>query len=348
MLRFIGRILQWLRGGALKLLAIAGAILLIWGIVSPVGTLVWWFQQGSELLGLKQNRSKYSQPRSRSLRAPNSTSIPKSKEINCYIVFLPGVGDFSADELTPGETAFLNNLVQTHPNCVAVGDVFPYSVANKSLGGQRAMAPVWRFANEAKSSLPIADVLIKIRNLWRFAISADPRYGTIYNQGIASAIIDRMNAKHPIPQDSSQPIKIILIGTSGGAEVSLNAVPYLKQQLNANVTVLSIGGVFNGKNGFDASDHVYHFRGRRDLIEDIGGIVFPSRWLWNVASPFTQARMAGRYTSTISGPHAHDGPEGYFGEAPVAGNGITYVDLTLQQVNQLPIWSEQKPQKTQQ
>lgn len=45
----------------------------------------------------------------------------------------------------------------------------------------------------------------------------------------------------------------------------------------------------------------------------------------------------------ISSPHAHDGPTGYFGREPVGKSGTTYVDLTLQQVNQLPIWSEQKP-----
>jgi len=62
----------------------------------------------------------------------------------------------------------------------------------------------------------VADVLIKIRNLWRFAISVDNRYGPIYNQGIATAIIDRMNAAYSIPLSQRQSFKIILIGTSGG------------------------------------------------------------------------------------------------------------------------------------
>ncbi|MCL1468821.1 hypothetical protein [Argonema galeatum] len=334
MLQIIWRILIWLRGGSLRLLILAGLLLLAWGTLAPVGTIVWWVNEGYESLSFKSNQAK-NLPFDKI-----SSSVTKSSKINCYIVFLPGVGDFSADELTPGEEEFLNRLVKTHSNCVAVRDVFPYSAANESLGGRRPLAPLWRFAHQADGWLDVADVLIKIRNLWRFAISADDRYGPIYNQGIATAIVDRMEAVHPIPQ--SQPFKIILIGTSGGAQVALGAVPYLHQWLNTKITVVSVGGVFAGDKGFNLSDRIYHLRGRRDWIEDIGRVVFPPRWPWTVGSPFNQAVREGRYTVQISGPHAHDGPEGYFGQAVAKANGITYVDLTLQQVNQLPIWSVQK------
>ncbi len=327
---------MWLRGGTLKLLLLTGIILLTWGTLSPVGTLVWWLNQGAETLGFKKNRSKILPPKQ------ETNSVANSKSINCYIVFLPGVGDFSGNELTPGEEFFLNRLVQSHPNCVAVSDVFPYSVANESLGGKRLLAPLWRFAHKADGWLNTAGVLIKIRNLWRFALSADSRYGPVYNQGIATAIIERMNATHPIPLSSRQPLKIILIGTSGGAQVALGAADYLNQWLDTQIIVVSVGGVFAGTNGFNATEHVYHFQGRRDWIEDIGRIIFPSRWSWTVSSPFNQARHRGKYTVRVSGSQAHDGPEGYFGEKLARSDGITYVDLTLQQVNKLPIWSSQK------
>lgn len=333
MLQLIGRILLWLRGGTVKLLLLTGIILLAWGTFSPVGTLVWWLNEGAESLGFKKNRPKSLPSTSK------ANSVAKSARINCYIVFLPGVGDFSANELTPGEEFFLNHLEQSHPSCVVVSDVFPYSAANESLGGNRLLAPLWRYAYQADGWLGIGGILIKIRNLWRFALSADSRYGLIYNQGIATAIIDRMNAAHPIPLSSRQPVKIILIGTSGGAQVALGAAPYLKQWLDTQIHVVSVGGVFTGTDGFNAAEHVYHLQGRRDWIDDIGTIIFPSRWLWTVASPFNQARQQGNYTVHHSGSHAHDGSEGYFGEKRVQPNGITYVELTLQQVNQLPIWS---------
>ena len=127
------------------MLLIAGLILLVWGILSPVGTVVWWLGQSAETLGFKKNPPEI---------LPSNNSNPqarKSAALNCYIIFLPGVGDFSGDELTPGEAFFLKRLVERHPQCVAVGDIFPYSASNKSLGGQRWLAFFWRFAAEAKN-----------------------------------------------------------------------------------------------------------------------------------------------------------------------------------------------------
>lgn len=329
MLRILVKLIFWLRGGSLKLLTIALLILLVWGTLSPVGTLIWWADEGVKLLGLKNN------PKIISISP--TTSISKSSQLNCYIVFLPGVGDFSANQLTSGEELFLDSLVAAHPSCIAVSDVFPYSAANESLGGKRVLAPLWNFADRAQGWLAISNVVIKIRNLWRFAISADPRYGPIYNQGIATAIIERMNAQQPIPEKP----QIILLGTSGGVQVALGAADYLKRRLEADIVVVSLGGVFAGTNGFKVSDRVYHLHGEFDWVENIGAIVFPSRWRWSVASPFNQARLQNRYTVASSGAHAHDGAEGYFGEN-LNNKGVTYVDLTLQQVNQLPIWSAKK------
>ncbi|GFE71108.1 hypothetical protein CFPU101_37180 [Chroococcus sp. FPU101] len=257
--------------------------------------------------------------------------------INCYIIYLPGVGDFSSDQLTPGEEWFLDRLAQQHSNCVTVRDVFPYSVANQDLNEQYFMTPVWQWAKQNNT-----DVLIQIRNLWRFAISADDRYGRIYNQGIADTIIERMNAVHPLPRSQPQPLKIILIGTSGGVQVALGAVYYLDQWLKAKITVVSLGGTFDGENGFEEVDRVYHLRGQRDWVEDLPSIVFPSRWPITVGSPFNQAHCQERYTALSSGTHTHDGKEGYFGMAS-APSGVPYVQLTLQIVNQLPIWSDIPP-----
>lgn len=341
-------LLQRLAGGTSKLLILAGVVLLLWGTFAPVGTLIWWLNQSTESLGLKKRQPK------QLTGSEGTTPTTRSTDINCYIIYLPGVGDFSPDQLTPGEEWFLDQLVRLHPNCVAVRDVFPYSATNKDLGGQRLLAPLWQAAENADGWLENADILIKIRNLWRFAISADDRYGPVYSRGIADAMIERMNATHPILRNRQQPLNgqsepppaatlksklsIILIGTSGGVQVALGAVPYLDQWLNAQLTVVSIGGVFNGEEGFEAANHVYHFQGKGDWVEDISRVVFPSRWRWTVGSPFNQARQGGRYTALSSGSHTHDGEEGYFGLA-IAKPNTTFAELTLQKVDQLPIWT---------
>lgn len=322
-------LVQRIAAGTSKLLLLAGFVLLVWGTFAPVGTLVWWLNQSTESLGEKKKQQK-------TLRRNVPTPTHSGVAINCYIVYLPGVGDYSTNELTPGEEWFLTQLVRSHPNCVAVSDVFPYSAANKDLAGKRLLTPLWHAIEQADGWLENADVLIKIRNLWRFAISADDRYGPVYNQGIADAILERMNAAHPIP-DSQQPLNVILIGTSGGVQVALGALTYLDQWLNAQLTVVSMGGTFDGEGGFDSSHHVYHFQGDRDWIDNLSQIAFPSRWPWTINSPFNRARQAGIYTVLDSGNHAHDGQEGYFGLA-IAKPNTTYAELTLQNIEQLPIW----------
>lgn len=333
MLRSLNRFLQQVQGGTLKLLLFGGGVLLVWGIFAPVGTLMWWLNQSRQ--PLEEALTK------REVRPKSSTST----SIDCYIVYFPGVGDYSANQLTSGEEFFLTRLTQQYPNCVAVSDVFPYSASNKSLGEQRFLAPVWTAIEQGEGWLENADVLIKIRNLWRFAISADERYGQIYNRGIAMAVLDRMNATHPIPT-TEQPLNVVLIGTSGGAQVALGAAEYLaRSRHDLQLFVVSVGGDFEGNVGFDAAKRVAHLQGKNDWIEDISCWVFPSRWDITVGSPFNQAQQQGRYMERTIGPHEHDGDQGYFGLARIGDSQKTYVELTLEHVKQLPIWSRPLPKE---
>jgi hypothetical protein len=346
MRRSLGRFFQQVQGGTLKLLLLGGSTLLLWGVFAPVGTLVWWMNQGSKPLESIEFK--------RETTAEDSLNPLPIAKIDCYIVYFPGVGDYSANQLTPGEAFFLNQLTQQHPNCVAVSDVFPYSASNTSLGERRLLAPLWTAIEQAEGWLKNADILIKIRNLWRFAISADDRYGQVYNRAIAVAVIDRMNAAHPLPDTAAQPLKIVLIGTSGGAQVALGAAEYLGRfpwkaapSPDAQLFVVSVGGDFEGNVGFEAVDRVYHLQGKQDWVEDLSRWVFPSRWPITVGSPFNQAVRQGRYSAQTIGPHEHDGSRGYFGLEKIERLQTTYVALTLQQVSQLPIWFSRNQNKEQ-
>jgi len=327
----MNRIFLWLRSGTLRLILLAGFVLLLWGTVAPVGTLIWWLKQDTENLKSQRNRL-------RGQIVDEETAASEDSSINCYIIFLTGVGDFSSNQLSPGQESFLDRLVEEHPNCVAVRDVFPYSAANESLDGDRALEPLWQVAREADGWFENANVLIKIRNLWRFALSVDDRYGSVYNIGIANAIVERMEAVQPIDTTQS-PLKLILMGTSGGAQVALGAADYLDQGKVDELIVVSIGGDFSGEEGFAAADQIYHLQGSQDWIEDLSRFVFPQRWPWTVGSAFNKAQRQGRYHVVHSGPHSHSGATGYFGTEPVQPDGDkTYLDFTLETVNQLPIW----------
>jgi hypothetical protein len=330
MQRGFNRIIQRLSGTTVKLILFIGGFLVLWGMLAPINTIVWWLDQTAESLGLEDEEEEPLVLRQATTNVPVST-------IDCYIVFLPGVGNFSPDEITEGEQYFIDQLAARHSNCVAVRDVFPYSVINQDLGGQTFLSPVWEVAKESESY-----ALIQVRNLWRFAISADDRYGPVYNLSIAHTIVDRMNAAHPLSR-SNRPINLILLSTSGGTQVALGATAHLREWIsNARITVLSVGGTFEGRAGFNDTNHVYHLYGDRDWIAALPLVIFPARWSLVVNSPVNQARRQGRYTVCNVGNQEHSGAEGYFGEA-IAFNNTSYLKQTLEQVDQLPIWSIAQP-----
>lgn len=325
--RWIRRTINTLSGTTFRLILLMAGFLILWGMLAPVSTIVWWLDQTAESLGLAQEEEP-------DVLLKASTNSPTSA-IDCYLVFLPGVGNFSPDEIAPGEKYFIDRLAKRHSNCVVVRDVFPYSVVNRDLGSQELLTPLWQASKESNGLL--SNVLVQIRNLWRFAISVDDRYGPVYNLSIAHTIVERMNAAHPIAR-SDRPINLILISTSGGTQVALGATAHLNEWIDARLTVVSIGGTFDGRAGFNDADHVYHLQGDRDWVADLSHLVFPARWSWTVGSPVNQARQQGRYTVCNIGSQEHTGDEGYFGKAN-APNGIPYVKQTIEQVDQLPIWS---------
>lgn len=324
-------IFLWLRNRALKLMFGAGFLLLFWGTLAPISTFIWWLNHDPAGENLRWNRLQ-----GKSLKT--QAASPPDSSINCYIVLLTGVGSFSANELSPGQYTFLDRLTAQHPNCVAVKDVYPYSVVNKSLDGEDLLQPLWQAARRAEGWYETAYTIIKIRNFWRLALSIDDRYGPVYNRGVANAIVDRMNAAYPIHQ-TQEPLTLILMGTSGGAQVALGAADYLDQRWVDRLVVISIGGSFSGANGFAAADQVYHLYGNQDWVEDLSRFTFLQRWPWVVGSAFNRAKHQERYHTLVSGSHTHSGPTGYFGLERVQPDGTTtYLDLTLETINQLPIW----------
>lgn len=332
MQRWFSRTIHRFSGTTVKLILLVAGFLVLWGMLAPINTIVWWLNQTAESLGLDDEDEEKPDV----LLQPATTS--SASKIDCYIVFLPGVGNFSPDNITSGERYFVDQLAKRHSNCVAVRDVFPYSVLNQDLGSRKFIGPLWQAAKESKS---FGQVFIQVRNLWRFAISADDRYGPVYNLSIARTIVSRMNAAHPIPR-SSRPINLILLSTSGGTQVALGATAHLRDWINTRITVVSLGGAFEGRAGFNDANHVYHFYGDRDWVTRLPQVVFPARWRWVVNSPVNQARRQGRYTVCNVGSQKHSGSEGYFGEA-IAFNHTSYLTQTLEQANQLPIWSIDQP-----
>ncbi|WP_017297971.1 hypothetical protein [Nodosilinea nodulosa] len=312
-----------------KLLTALGLFFLAWGTIAPISTLSWWLRGGDRLA---QQRPELP-----------AKDVAAGAGPPCYLVFLAGVGNVADVDLAPGEDAFLTAMAAAEPDCVVVRKVFPYSAVNDNVGGQPVFRWLWQLSDRLDGEGDPAHTVLKIRNLWRMALSADSRYGQIYNRGAAATILERMAATQAIPLEADKPFQLVLVGTSGGVQVAMGAAPYLQEWLPVEITVLSFGGVFDGQDGFGAVQQVYHFYGQNDWIDNLGLVLFPSRWGWTWGSPYNRARRAGKYEAIATGPHSHDGDRGYFGLDPLGGDprqATTYLDLTLQQVQALPLWNQ--------
>jgi hypothetical protein len=228
------------------------------------------------------------------------------------VVYLSGIGVASADGFALDEIDFLNQLEAIMPEAAIITDVFPYSVNNNPLTGQRVLTPLWNKMRKMQVENPdslVAIITINIRNLLQVLVSADPRYGPIYSVGVAEEIA-RSLAKHGYRLGSQKPV--YLIGFSGGGQISVGATPYLSPMIDAPVYVISIGGVISDDPGIKHVGHLTHFYGEKDPLQKLGEILWSGRWPVMGQSDWNRAKTRGRISMINLGPMAHNAYGGYY------------------------------------
>jgi hypothetical protein len=243
-----------------------------------------------------------------------------------FVVFLSGINNASAEAYAEREEDFLQGLNLALPHTAMVDGVFPYSVTNLALTGQRLFAWLWRWALERKLRGPkMIGFLINVRNFWQVAVSADKRYGPIYNQGCGDIILRSLRERG---YRLGSGVPVTLIGYSGGAQIAVGAAPHLKALLRAPVSVIALGGVISADPGLLELEHLYYLYGRHDMVQRFGQAVFPGRWRLLPHSPWNQARLQGIIQRIPMGPMTHTGARGYLSEKKLPG-GRTHLEYTL-------------------
>jgi hypothetical protein len=277
-------------------------------LASPFETLGWW--------------AGWTRPRPRPLGKPAEEATPES----AFVVYLTGVAGFSGEFLSRRERGFLERLQARLPNLVIVDDVFPFSVNNNPLDGDRLFRWLWVFLQRWRLRIPnnIFDVLIIVRNVAQTLVSADPRYGPVYNLGVASELA-RSLVRRGYPPMQGRPIHIVAY--SGGAQIGVGAAPYLKAQLGGPVRVISLGGVLTDDRGIEAVDRLVDFKGSRDhAMPALGWLLFPGRWRMLFFSPWNRARRQGKLRWLNCGPVAHIGGRDYFSAKALTAEGLCHGD----------------------
>jgi hypothetical protein len=288
---------------------------------APLGALGWWAGWFDRDRGLLAAAEEW-----RSL--PRATA---PAEAGRFAVFLTGVAAIDGKTVLPQDRPFLECLRAHAPEYIVVDDVFPYSVDNVGLMGKRRFGRIWNWVNGQVSANPTTLVRwpINFHNLMHVAVSADRRYGPVYNLGVAAEILVAL-AHHGYRPERNEPIT--LIGSSGGAQIALGAATYLRRLLDVPLQVVTIGGAMSDDIGLFAVDRLDSFYGTQDPVPTIVARLYPGRWPIFPWSPWNRALAEGKIRQKAIGPMRHDQRENYFDPETQLPSGQSYADHTAEEV----------------
>jgi predicted Abi (CAAX) family protease len=262
-------------------------------------------------------------------------NLPTDTSASGYVIYLDGIAQAKFEYLADA-TNFVEELEAVLPDDILIiKGLMPYSPINRPLTENGILSFFWRFVDQIQASRSggiigfLMSLTIQLRNVIVVAISADGRYGPIYNQGTAQVMYNSL-INHGYQPDSGVPIT--LVGYSGGTQIALAAAPYLKRALKAPIEIISISGVFSGNNNILALEHFYHFVGDKDILERLGAIVFPQRWKIAFLSYWNRAKKYGKVTITSLGPVGHNDAGGPFDRHKKLPDGRSYFQQTVDYV----------------
>ena len=296
---------------------VMGVTLFVALVTAPFEAMTWWSRWTSNPVDDTGTEDTVGD------EAPGHTPTPEDKK--AVVFFVTGIGTITGERHPQLEDHFLHQLKQRLPYATVIDDFFPYSPAGIPLTGQRIFARFWRYSGRHRAF--VTQNLIRLRNMFQVLVAADGRYGPIYSAGTFRIMRDKLLENGHDP-NSAQPV--ILLGYSGGAEISLGAAPFLHGELASRLTLLSLGGVLSSHPGIESLDRIVHIQGSQDRVAKLGGFFFIHRWRIFSKSHWNQARKHGMISYIRLRGMAHNGPGSYLDpEARMGGSSRSNLDRTL-------------------
>jgi hypothetical protein len=309
-------LLLWIALGLLLVLVVAA-------MVVPLTVLIWWAGW------------------SRRAESPvsNAPAVPATQQPPSpgpFLVYLSGVGDISDEYQTSYEDDLLAEVAARVPGLVVTSDVFAFSVDNLGMTSQRSLGWFWAWINKERlrkgSLLRPVGHLIDLRNILQLTVSADARYGPIYNYSVAEIILQSL-MRHGYVPGSGAPVA--LLGYSGGGQIALATAEYVKATLQAPVQVISMGGLMNSSRSLQTIERLTHLYGTHDYAQRVADWVFPKRWPIYKQSDWNRAIAEGRLERICLGPMGHTGRKSYLDGTVKVGDGRSYRDVTADAIAEL-------------
>jgi hypothetical protein len=275
------------------------ALIFVSAALAPMESLGWWAGWGAK------------PPKKHELASGEDTA-DLAPEADFYLVYLSGIGAISGTSVPAEEYPFIYGLRKRLPNAKIISDIYPYSVTNNGLTGQRAFGWLWRglekIGQTPGSKLAMMTMVINLRNAFQLFVSADRRYGPVYNLGIANEVYGGL-LRHGMHPRSSKPV--IMLGWSGGGQIAIGSVEYLAG-LPGPIYVISIGGMLSDDPGLKKVDHLWHLYGVADPLQALGAVFFAGRWPIMPQSPWNTAMADGKIDMICLGQFGHNGKGNYF------------------------------------
>jgi hypothetical protein len=309
-------LLLWIALGLLLALVVAAMIV-------PITVLTWWAgwsrRAGSE----------------RKAPAPPAPVTPAAPAAGPFLVYLSGVGDISDEYQTHFEDDLLAEVAARVPGLVVTSDVFAFSVDNLGMTSQRQLGWFWAWINKERlrkgSPLRQLGQLINLRNILHLTVSADARYGPVYNYSVAEIILQSL-VRHGYVPGSGAPVS--LLGYSGGGQIALATAEYVKATLQAPVQVISMGGLMNSSRSLQTIERLTHLYGTHDYAQRVADWLFPKRWPIYKQSDWNRAIADGRLERICLGPMGHTGRKSYLDGTVKVADGRSYRDVTADAIGE--------------
>ncbi len=294
-------------------------LLFVTAALAPLESLNWWAGWSRE--GEKKGPAELTEA---------EAAASDEAESDFYVIYLSGIGAISGDSFPEEEYPFLHGLEERLTTAKIITDVYPYSVTNNGLTGQRQLAGLWRQIEKMRFKNPnsILSLLVNLRNALQMFVSADRRYGPVYNLGIANEIYRVLREKGYRPENKRP---IVLLGWSGGGQISIGAANYLAA-LPSPLYVISLGGMLSDDPGLEKLTHLWHLYGVADPLQALGSVLYAGRWPILPNSPWNQAMANGRIDIICLGAYTHNGKGNYFDmetKLPNDARGRTHGEKTL-------------------
>jgi hypothetical protein len=297
---------------------VAGATLFVALVTAPFEAMTWWSHWTTET---ERETAAGSTAGEDATGADCATPATKA-----VVFFVTGIGTITGERHPRLEAVFLEQLKERLPYATIIDDFFPYSAAGIPLTGQRIFARFWRFSGRRQAF--VTQNLIRLRNMFQVLVAADGRYGPIYSAG-SYRIMREMLLRKGYTAHSRQPV--VLLGYSGGAEISLGAAPFLHGEFGSRLTLLSLGGVMSSHPGIRSLDRIVHIEGSRDRVAPLGEHFFLHRWRIFGKSHWNRARKQGKITVIRLSGMGHNGPGGYL-DPDQGGSGGSNLERTLDSI----------------